>query len=107
MKESEDYLIRDIVKECEQTEKPLLVHSRILDNVDLIKKNYSLMQLYSPSLSPTVKSKVNYALENAEMELNLTEFRKMMLEDGFAEWDNVDLISSMRKIVASSDSDVT
>ena len=41
------------------------------------------------------------------MELNLTEFRKMMLEDGFAEWDNVDLISSMRKIVASSDSDVT
>jgi 5'-3' exonuclease len=107
MKESEDYLIKDIVKECEQTDKPLVVHRRILDNIGLIEKNYSLMQLYSPSLSPTVKSKVNYALENAEMELNLTEFRKMMLEDGFAEWDNTELISCMRKIVANSSKDVT
>jgi hypothetical protein len=39
-------------------------------------------------------------LENAVMEINLTEFRKMMFEDGFPEWDSTDLISSMRKIVA-------
>jgi len=107
MRENEDYLIEDIVKECEQVDKPLVVHRGILDNVGLIEKNYSLMQLYSPSLSPTVKSKVNYALENAEMELNLTEFRKMMFEDGFAEWDNTELISCLRKIVANASKDVT
>ena len=65
------------------------------------------MQLYSPSLSPTVKSKVNYILENTEMEVNLTEMRKMMMIDGFAEWDNTELISCMRKIVANSSRDVT
>jgi len=59
------------------------------------------MQLYSPSLSPIVKSQVNYILENTEAELNLTEFRKMMMSDGFGEWDNTDLIIAMRKIVAS------
>ena len=60
------------------------------------------MQLYSPSLSPTVKSKVNYILENTEMEFNLTEMRKMMMIDGLGEWDNLDLTIAMRRIVAQS-----
>ena len=102
MKEEEDYLIEDIVRHCEGVERPLLVHRRILENIQLVKKNYRLMQLYSPSLSPTTKSKVNYILENTDMELNLTEFRKMMMIDGFGEWDNMDLTVAMRKVVASS-----
>jgi hypothetical protein len=60
------------------------------------------MQLYSPSLSPTMKSKINYILENTEMEFNLTEMRKMMMIDGFGEWDNSDLAIAMRKIIAQS-----
>ena len=102
MSEEQDYLIEDIVSHCESVEKPLLVHKRILENIDVIKKNYRLMQLYSPSLSPTVKSKVNYILENTEMEFNLTEMRKMMMVDGFGEWDNLDLTIAMRRIVAQS-----
>lgn len=102
MCEERDYLIEDIVKACEQEEKKLVIHNRILENVSLIQKNYRLMQLYSPSLSPTVKSKINYILENADIEFNLTEIRKMMLEDGFGEWDNTDLSIAMRKIVANS-----
>ena len=102
MREEQDYLIEDIVKHCEDVEKPLLVHKRILEDIDVIKKNYRLMQLYSPSLSPTVKSKVNYTLENADMAFNLTELRKMMMIDGFGEWDNMDLTIAMRKIVAQS-----
>ena len=101
MIENEDYLIEDIVKACEEEEKKLVVHNRILENVSLIQNNYRLMQLYSPSLSPTVKSKINYILENADIEFNLTELRKMMLEDGFGEWDNTDLTIAMRKIVAN------
>ena len=103
MSEEQDYLIEDIVRHCEGVEKPLLIHKRIMENVDKIKKNYRLMQLYSPSLSPIVKSQVNYILENTEMELNLTEFRKMMVVDGFGEWENSDLIIAMRRIVAGSD----
>ena len=102
MREDKDYLIGDVLEECKKVEKPLVVHQRIIDNVELIMKNYSLMQLYSPSLSPTVKSQINYILENAEMGLNLTEFRKMTFEDGFAEWDNTELTMHMRKIIANS-----
>ncbi len=102
MIEENDYLIEDIVDHCEAVEKPLLVHKRILENINLVKKNYKLMQLYSPSLSPTMKSKVNYILENTEMEFNLTEMRKMMMIDGFGEWDNSDLAIAMRKIIAQS-----
>tara|TARA_R100000278_G_scaffold115917_1_gene95074 strand:+ start:663 stop:1607 length:945 start_codon:yes stop_codon:yes gene_type:complete len=95
-----DYLISDIIEHCENVEKPLLVHKRILENTELIKKNYKLMQLYSPSLSPIVKSKINYILENNEPHLNLTEFRKMMMIDGFAEWENSELMAAMRKLLA-------
>ena len=102
MIEENDYLIEDIVEHCEAVEKPLLVHKRILENINLVKKNYKLMQLYSPSLSPTMKSKINYILENTEMEFNLTEMRKMMMIDGFGEWDNSDLAIAMRKIIAQS-----
>jgi DNA polymerase-1 len=102
MIEENDYLIEDIVEHCEAVEKPLLVHKRILENINLVKKNYKLMQLYSPSLSPTMKSKINYILENTEMEFNLTEMRKMMMIDGFGEWDNSDLAIAMRRIIAQS-----
>ncbi len=102
MIEENDYLIEDVIKHCEAVEKPLLVHKRILENINLVKKNYKLMQLYSPSLSPTMKSKINYILENTEMEFNLTEMRKMMMIDGFGEWDNSDLAIAMRKIIAQS-----
>jgi len=102
MSEERDYLIEDIIEACEKEENKLVVHRRILENVRLIQENYRLMQLYSPSISPTVKSQINYILENADIEFNLTEFRKMMLEDGFGEWDNADLTIAMRKIVANS-----
>tara|TARA_Y100000592_G_scaffold10563_2_gene14944 strand:+ start:62 stop:1111 length:1050 start_codon:yes stop_codon:yes gene_type:complete len=104
LKEDQDYLITDIVDHCESVDKQLLVHKRILEGVDLIKKNYKLMQLYSPSLSPVMKSQVNYILENSESEINLTEFRKMAMADGFGEWDSSDLIIAMRRVVANSGS---
>jgi len=101
LSEEQDYLITDIIDHCEKVEKPLLVHKRIVENENLIKENYRLMQLYSPSISPTVKSQVNYILENTEYELNLTEFRKMMIVDGFGEWAISELMATMRKIVAN------
>jgi len=100
--EETDYLIQDILDECEAVEKKLLIHKRILENTSLIKKNYKLMQLYSPSISPTVKSKVNYTLENADYELNLTEIRKMMAVDGFGEVNISDLTIAMKRILANS-----
>ena len=103
LSEERDYFIEDVIKECQTVDKKLKIHEHILESVELIKKNYSLMQLYSPSLSPTLKSKVNFILENSEMNFNLTELRRMMMEDGFGEWDNSDLSSAMRKIVDHSE----
>jgi len=100
MAEERDYLLGDILDHCNEVEKPLLVHRRILEGSERVRKNYQLMQLYSPSLSPTTKSKVNYVLDNAEMKFNLTEMRKMMMIDGFGEWDCSELTCHMRKIVA-------
>jgi len=102
LSEENDYLIQDILDECEAVGKKLLIHEKIIDNVALIQKNYKLMQLYSPSISPTVKSKVNYTLENADYELNLTEFRKMMAIDGFGESNISDLTVAMKRILTSS-----
>ena len=58
------------------------------------------MQLSAPNLSFQVLQKVDYALDNYNPEINLTEIRKMMIEDGFGEVKFDELYSALKKIIA-------
>ena len=51
LSEAKQYSSDDIFKACEETDKKKVIHKNILNQKELIELNYSLMQLYEPSLS--------------------------------------------------------
>ena len=102
LSEAIPFTLTEILNRCEKVEKPLKVHTEILENKELIQENYKLMQLYLPSISVQGKSKIKYAINNFVPEFNLTNFRAMSLEDGFIELNFDELFTTMKRMVVES-----
>ena len=102
LSEAIPFTITEILDRCEKVEKPLKVHTEILENKELIQENYKIMQLYLPSISVQGKSKIKYAIDNYVPEFNLTNFRAMSLEDGFIELGFDELFTTMKRMVVES-----
>ena len=96
-----DYSITDLVDCCERVERPLKIHTGIVENYDKILKNYKIMQLYIPSVSFQVRDMVKNAVENYPKYYNKTEVLKMMIVDGFPEIRWNDLFVHSNRIAAS------
>ena len=103
LSEEKSYTIDEVVDFCSQAESKLKAFNSIVDNQDVIEHNYKMMQLYAPSLSYNAKQQVKYAIEEADQLFNLTEMKKMMIQDGFGAWNWSDLIQTMRRITAEKD----
>tara|TARA_R110002020_G_scaffold149793_2_gene326217 strand:+ start:522 stop:1475 length:954 start_codon:yes stop_codon:yes gene_type:complete len=101
LSEDRDYSITDLVDCCEEVEKPLKIHTGIVENYDKILKNYKIMQLYVPSVSFQVRDMVKNAVENYPKYYNKTEVLKMMIVDGFPEIRWNDLFVHSNRIAAS------
>ena len=96
---SEDSVTFDVLGEyCENDNTGLKAFSSILENMDKVKENYKIMQLYSPSISVQTKMKVQSSLDNFTPEFNKTEVIKRMKKDGFAEWSTEDLFVTCKRI---------
>ncbi len=67
----------------------------------MIKKNYSLMQLYTPSISVSAKNVIRGAIDDLDFSLNKTKLRAMMIEDGFGAYDWSDLFLTCQRIIAN------
>jgi 5'-3' exonuclease len=91
--------IEQLIEFCSDIEKPLIIHKNIINNGDVIKKNYKMMQLSVPSLSAKTCMKINYILDNSELIYNRTELKKMMLFDGFGDWDHSDLDVTFNRLL--------
>ena len=102
LSEDRSHTLTEIFEHCKKVEKPLKVHTQILENKELVQENYKLMQLYLPSISVQGKKKIKYAVENFIPELNLTNFRAMSIEDGFIELNFDELFTTMKRIVVES-----
>lgn len=101
--EEKEYITDDVLKFCKQQINEgtkLKLFQNILDAADDIHTNFSVMQLKSPNMSYQVLQKVDYSLDNYNPEFNLTEVRKMMIEDGFGEVKFDELYAALKKIIA-------
>ena len=86
LSEEKNYLIDEIAVVCSDKiakKTKLKFYQLFLDNIELVKRNYSLMQLYSPNISVQTAQKMRYITDNFEPEINQTKFKVMMVEDGF------------------------
>jgi DNA polymerase-1 len=91
-----------LIIHAEENKGNVKAYTSVIEHQDLIRDNYRLMQLYTPSLSVQGRKKIDYALENFEPELAKTNVKTMMIEDGFGVVNFTDLFAAMNKIVADS-----
>ena len=91
-----------LIIHAEENKGNVKAYDSVIEHQDLIRDNYRLMQLYTPSLSVQGRKKIDYALENFEPELAKTNVKTMMIEDGFGVVNFTDLFAAMNKIVADS-----
>jgi len=96
--EEKSYTITDVLKCCEEQEKPLKVHVNILAGEKIIEENYRMMQLSVPNMSPGTISKIDEKIKPEIREFNKTEIIGMMREDGFGELNWEDLKEKLNRI---------
>ena len=57
-----------------------------------------MMQLYSPSISVQGKLYLKEAIQNCDVSFNKTEVKKMMIQDGFGDFNWTDLYQIFNRI---------
>jgi 5'-3' exonuclease len=105
LKESKSYFVEDL-KDCCLNKQQEGVKSKffqnVLDNLDLIHRNYRGMQLYSPNISVQVAQKTRQTLKDYKYELNVTETQKMLLTDGAGQANFEEMYTRFKKIVVEN-----
>lgn len=96
--EDKTYLIDEIEEICNkkiEEKTKLKFFQTFIDNIDAVKQNYSITQLYSPNISIQTANKIRFATDNFTPELNLTKIQTMMIEDGFSKNINFDEMNAI------------
>lgn len=99
LSEGKAYSIDEVKEYCKLVESSLKAYQNILENESVIKENYKLMQLYSPSISVQTKSEIRNIVKNTEMTFDKTSTDGMMLEDGISKTSWLDLCIAFKKII--------
>jgi len=102
LKEGETFLLSDLEEPCEQKIEEgskIKFYNLILENMDLIKLNYKVMQLYSPSISVQTNSAIASTFKEYDPQFRQTEVIKMLFSDGFPQVNLDEIYSVFKKIV--------
>lgn len=94
----DDVMIDDVIEFCDNQESNAKAYTAISENKDLVKNNYDLMQLYSPSLSIQTKNSIDWSIDEFEFLFNKTEMDKMMLQDGINEINWSSMVEDFKRI---------
>ena len=104
LKEEKSATFDDIFNLCREQlkEREVKVYNTVLEKEDIFKRNYHMMQLYTPALSIAAKRTINETLEEPDQSFNKTELLKMMIKDGFGEINFIELFQHLNKISLES-----
>jgi len=101
LKEEKSVLLSEIFDSCKKETRPLKIHESIIETEALIKENYELMQLYSPSISIESRNRIRTLITDYPSCLNKTNIRKMMMEDGTGNFSWTEMFASLNRISQS------
>ena len=102
LSEEKAYTIQELVDYAENADSKLKVFKNIIENKDLIEKNYKMMQLYAPCISAQSAQHIRRMIGNPELTFNKTGVRAMMIEDGFGAYDWNDLFTLLNRITVEN-----
>ena len=100
LSEEKSFSLDDVVdyaKEASQTSN-LKAFNMLLENEKTFRDNYKIMQLYAPSMSVSAKKTVRDSIELHDRSFNKTEIRKMMIQDGFGEYNWSSLFQNLNRM---------
>ena len=100
LKDEETKTFSDILSHCKEQleESNIKAYTSVLEHEKTLRKNYQMMQLYSPLLTIGAKRLINDTLQDPDQSFNKTELVKMMMKDGFGEINFIDLFRHFNKI---------
>jgi len=101
LREERTIYLSDIVEECAKPENKQKIFASIIEQQELVKFNYDMMQLSSPLLSPQSKLKIDETFQEYEPQYNQTEVRKLMISDGVLTVNMQDLEQRFNNIITS------
>jgi len=99
LKEEDFHPINKVLEYCEASESNIKFYKNIVEEWDVVVKNYGVMNLTPPSISAQGSQKINYALDNFEPELNATGLRTASVEHGFGSYDWSEFIAMLRGVI--------
>lgn len=100
LKENKSATFSDLLDFCkEKTEETSVkAYQKVLDHEDILRRNYHMMQLYSPILSIEAKKTVRDVIKDPDLSFNKTGLIKMMIKDGFGEINFIELFQNFNRI---------
>jgi DNA polymerase-1 len=81
--ENKSFTIDDVLDYSREHGGKIKAYQNVLENAQLIRDNYRIMQLYSPQISIQTKVEIESMFDTFEPQMNLFNFKKMMVQDGF------------------------
>lgn len=100
LKEEKSYTMTEVLQHSKEmlSERKLKVYENLLDKQEIFERNYKMMQLYAPSISVSGKQIIRDSVLNQDLSLNKTAIRKMMIEDGFVDYNWSSLFQSLNRV---------
>jgi len=99
--EDKSYLISEILEYCEEhKDGKVKFYNDIIENIETVKINYKMMQLYSPALSTQTTRKIKSTFGEYKPLFNNTGVVKLLFEDGFPQINLEELYASFRKMIS-------
>lgn len=98
LSESKQHNLGTIYDFCRDQESKIKFFDNVQQYFDLVEKNYKVMNLTPPSISPQGKNKINHSILNFDFALDATNLKTISIKNGFAQFDWSELIALMRRI---------
>ena len=100
LSESRSVTIKELLDHCSEMQKESKVkaYQKVLENEDILRRNYQMMQLYTPILSIDAKKTIKETFRQPDFTFNKTSLIKMMIKDGFGEINFTELFQHFNKI---------
>jgi len=100
MRDNDCVTFKDLLSYCQKMvpESKVKIYQKVLDSEDTLRRNYHMMQLYTPALSINAKKTIRETLKTPDMSFNKTKLIKMMMKDGFGEINFIELFQDFNRI---------
>jgi 5'-3' exonuclease len=101
--ENKSFTIDDVLDYSREHGGKIKAYQNVLEHAQLIRDNYRIMQLYSPQISIQTKVEIESIFDSFEPQMNLFNFKKMMVQDGFGALNFSVLFDTMKATRSGQD----